>query len=104
MKPGKREGQEVQMKGDLEVTPLDATGVKEDLSVLYSVEDAAGHVWYGFWTGRAKAERPGQTVRMPFTAAIHTSAVSSARLVLEWVERDAKWVPVARHVLRFERS
>jgi hypothetical protein len=101
--PGKRQGQGVEMNGELEVTPLDATGVREDLSVLYSFEDAAGHVWYGYWTGRAKAKRPGQAVRMPFTGQVHASAVSSVRLALEWDERDPNWKPLAHHVLRFAR-
>jgi hypothetical protein len=99
--PGKREGRQVEMKGTLQVTPLDATGIKEIGSVTYAIEDAAGHRWVGYYLGDVQPKRPGQTIERPFTAQIHDSALGSARLALEWDEQNANWVRRMHHVLKF---
>ncbi|HEY9524115.1 MAG TPA: hypothetical protein VIR33_12810, partial [Thermopolyspora sp.] len=101
--PGRRDGLRVEVKGTLKVTPLDATGVKEIGNVLYTLEDSAGHQWYGTWLGDAEPKRPGRPIERPFSVPIHASAVGSVRLVLEWVERDRSSVPTTRHLLRFAR-
>ncbi len=99
--PGKREGPQVEMKGTLRVTPLDATGVKEIGNVTYAIEDAAGHTWIGFYLGNTEPQHPGNPIERPFTAQIHESAVSTARLVLTWDEPNDIWARRMHHVLKF---